>query len=527
MKKNLLALSIAAMVGGLSGVANAQAVITDTTGFGGRLISNAVNFGTLAAPAPGVSATDLQITPSGVGHILFVPYFTTQGSNMTLLNLVNTDQVNGKAVKLRFRGASNSDDLFDITVYLSPGDAWTAYVNANGDLSALNTSDTSCTLPSAAQIKETAGKFSTNRVLNNAAAETREGYVEILNMADIPPRTAPNGANSALYNAIKHVDAKAPCTAAVMNQQAEVLVPFDRVNDPVTRGYSWPTGGLMANWTLVDTSTNASFSGEAVAVRAVGAATNRAAANLVFSPQTTDRSGVVGFAAALTADPLLKNDTVRIASYDLPDLSTPYTSRLVGGLPALNTPEDQARELSDALATTFISNEFITDSSVSFATDWVFSMPTRRYAVALNYAAAPQNRLAFNRVAPTGFATNPYFTEVNTSLNREGTRACVDAGQLVAYDREETTRTSFVISPDDILKFCGETSVLTFNGKASVLGAKLAVQDIPTKFVDGWLNIETNGLNRRGLPVMGYAVAKAVGEKASNFGGTWMHRTSR
>ena len=49
MKKNLLALSIAAMVGGLSGVANA-AVGVDTTGAGGRLIGNTAAFGKLAAP---------------------------------------------------------------------------------------------------------------------------------------------------------------------------------------------------------------------------------------------------------------------------------------------------------------------------------------------------------------------------------------------------------------------------------------------------------------------------------------------
>ena len=51
MRKNLLALSIAAMVGGLSGVANAQAVVTDTVG--GRLVSNLQTFGTLVPPGSG------------------------------------------------------------------------------------------------------------------------------------------------------------------------------------------------------------------------------------------------------------------------------------------------------------------------------------------------------------------------------------------------------------------------------------------------------------------------------------------
>ena len=556
MKKNLLALSIAAMVGGLSGVANAQAVVTDTVG--GRLVSNLQTFGTLVPPGSGPqtltvvgangqpvvapasvtqapAANQLVVTPAGIGHILVVPYFTTQGSHATLLNLVNTDTANGKAVKLRFRGAANSDDLFDITVFLSPGDVWTANVSANGELSALTTADTSCTLPSAAQIKETFGKFSTNRVLDNAAAQTREGYVEILNMADIPPRSIVNAAtgeltNSALYTATKHVNGVAPCTQGVMDAQAQPLSanPLSG-NNPQARGYSWPTGGLMANWTVVDVGTKASFSGEAIAVRAVNAAGVSGAANLVFSPQTGDPVGTTAF--NLTADPLLKLGTVRAASYDFPDLSTPYTTGGTG------TPEDQANALAGALATQFISNEYLTNPAVNFATDWVFSMPTRRYAVAMNYETKTivghGTQIAPNVNYVGGFipavdASN-YFSAANggnVSLNREKTRICVDSRNLLAFDHEEQSRTSFVISPSDILKFCGETSVLTFNGKASVLGASLAVNNIDTKFTDGWLRIATPGLGA-GLPVVGYAVGKAIGPDGGNFGGTWMHRTSR
>ena len=178
MRKNLLALSIAAMVGGLSGAANA-AVLSGNT-------------------VTTTTATRLLINPQGVGHILTVPYFSTQGNNKTLLSITNTDTTNGKAVKLRFRGAANSDDVFDITVFLSPGDVWTADVAADGDISRLVTNDTSCTLPSAQDIKDLGGKFKTNRVQGNAAAQTREGYVEILNTANIPVNTAADS----LYTAI-------------------------------------------------------------------------------------------------------------------------------------------------------------------------------------------------------------------------------------------------------------------------------------------------------------------------------------
>ena len=484
MRKNLLALSIAAMVGGLSGAANA-AVINNV----------------------GTTATGLSINPQGVGHILTVPYFSTQGNNKTLLSITNTDTTNGKAVKLRFRGAANSDDIFDITVYLSPGDVWTADVAADGDISRLVTNDTSCTLPSAQDIKDLGGKFKTNRVQGNAAAQTREGYVEILNTANIPVNTAADS----LYTAIKHVNGKAPCTAATMDAQAVDLVD---ATDAATRGYANPTGGLMANWILVNVDGMASHSGEAVAVRAVNGAGANAAGNIVWFPQTTD-APTVGAANVntLTADPLLQSAgfASEVANYDFPDLSTPYTTTAA-------TPEAQADALAAQLAVTSVVNEYATSNG--FSTDWVFSMPTRRYAVALNYAATGAARLV-TRAAPA--PVSPHFPAASVSLNAAGTLACVTPGTMRGYDREETTQSTFVISPDTAMKLCGETTVLAFNNTgASVLGGLLARNNIKTRGADGWLSINTaHGVP--GLPIIGFSALKANG---ANLGGTWKHRAN-
>ena len=117
MRKNLLALSIAAMIGGVYGMANDAVFLSNAAVPGGT--------GLAAAATP---ATALNPTATGVSHIQTIPYFSTQGGNATLLNITNTDTTNGKAVKLRFRGAANSDDIFDITIFLSPGDVWSAAV---------------------------------------------------------------------------------------------------------------------------------------------------------------------------------------------------------------------------------------------------------------------------------------------------------------------------------------------------------------------------------------------------------------
>ena len=510
MRKNLLALSIAAMIGGVSGMANAAVFKSDAAVLAGAAADPTKDLAAAATPA-----SALNPTVSGVGHILTIPYFSTQGGNATLLNITNTDTTNGKAVKLRFRGAANSDDIFDITIFLSPGDVWSAAVSASGDLSALNTNDTSCTLPSIADIKAQGGLFKTGRVNPaNSNAETREGYVEILNTADIP-------AGSSLFTAIKHVNGKAPCTASVMDAQANDLVAGSATNAPQPRGYSWPTGGLYANWILVNTVDKASFSGEAVAVRAeatVGTAQVNAAGNLVSFPQTTDAPDYTTSTEAapnkvrgFTADPLLQSAAFagQVANYDFPDLSTPYTSGLT--INALGTAA-QATNLATALATKSVVNDYLVGGGASFTTDWVFSMPTRRYAVAVDYAA---KGVLFNDGVKT------HFTRANTSLNATTLQACVTpGGALKGYSREEDTQSTFVISPDTALKLCGETSVLTF-GSEKVLKASIASRIVPVNYAEGWLTV---GLGN-GLPVIGYAATKAAG--ATNLGGTWTHRTSK
>ena len=527
MRKNLLALSIAAMIGGVSGMANAAVFKSNAAVPAGA--------GGVALAASATPATKLSPTVTGVGHILTIPYFSTQGGNATLLNITNTDITNGKAVKLRFRGAANSDDVFDITVFLSPGDVWSAAVSASGDLSALSTSDTSCTLPSIAQIKEEGGLFKTNRVNPaNGAAETREGYVEILNTADIP-------AGSDLYKAIKHDAGKAPCTSSVMDAQNAELVAGDDVNAPSTRGYSWPTGGLYANWIIVNTTDKASFSGEAVAIRAEQANGTNGTGNLVWFPQTADAPSyatsqdVTNPVAGFTADPLLQSTGFKaeVANYDFPDLSTPYTP-LNGANPVVIDAQGtatQATNLANALATKSVVNDYLVGGGASFTTDWVFSMPTRRYAVAVDYA---KKALAFNSGrAADGAAVPPvagstgvtdHFTSVNTSLNAATLQACViPGGAMKGYSREEDTQGSFVISPDSALKLCGETTVLTF-GTTKVLKAAIASRTVKVNYAEGWLNIATNGLGN-GLPVIGFAATKAAGD--TNLGGTWTHRTSK
>ena len=575
MKKNLLSLSIAALIGGLgvAGAANAGVALVGTA------LSGATTADTLA------------ISPAGIGHILLVPYFTAQNGNATLLSVVNTDTVNGKAVKVRFRGAANSDDLLDFQVFLSPGDVWTANVAKGADgRSVLTTADNSCTQPAipAAGVAFGTGRLPATFTAEQKAVQTLEGYVEIFNMADVPPAYADGltrvygadlasagataTATNALYVATKHATSganagKADCTPAVFAQLQKSNGVVTELN-AVAHGLKTPTTGLAGGWAVVNVAgASVAWSGNSSALQAtVGGVA--APGRIVFSAQRADAQ-TAGSVNALTNDPLLREPAgvavppailatapkIVAAQQDLPDLSTPYLTVAASG-----SAFAQAEAVSGAIATRRVINEYLTDSTISAATDWVFSSPTRRYAVAMDYAN--KDALGNTVFAPlftdsgtfgaTGqTVASTFYTAANVTkgTGTEASLLCVQpsTGSFSSFDRSEQQPApgGVVFSPASVapgVQFCGETSVLSFNAggaaAASVLGATIARKDVDATYSAGWATIPTDGLNGaviagpatagNGLPVLGHAFLKATGPvvagKSTNFSITYGHR---
>lgn len=511
MKKKVLALSIAAMIGG---VAHAG-----------------VSFPGVAVAT---TATTLAVSADGIGHQLIVPYFTTNGGNSTLLSIVNTDLVNGKAVKVRFRSAANSDDIFDFQVYMSPGDVWTANVSQAADgKSQLTTNDKSCTVPFSINQPFLTDRLPASASAADKAAWTREGYVEIFNMADIVDNAADT---TDLYTRIKHVGGVAPCLSGAAGGLINAL-QADPANAAAAEGgllnFRAPSTGLMGSWTVINVQgASVAWSGNATAIRANDGAGDAATGRIVFSPQMATAAVNVDM---LTSDPLMRtadvtedvataNPILTAAMFDLPDLSTPYTGVAALAANGVGSPIAQANQVSAALAVKSVVNEYLTDTSIAGATDWTFSMPTRRYGVAVNYNITTAGK----RVYTTG---NNYFAAGNTSV--QGNLVCVAAGALASRDREEQTPTAgFVISPGtpSTLEFCGEVSVLSFNS-TNVLGAAVAAKNIDATYRDGWMSINTPGIGAAGLPILGAAFVKATGPlvagKSTNFGLTNGHRFTR
>lgn len=564
MKKNVLALSIAAMVGGLGFAGAASAAVIPGTSAAGAT----------ATAMSATTASDLQVDPSNMGHMLLVPYFNAQAGNTTVFHVVNTDTKNGKAVKVRFRGASNSDDILDFQLFLSPGDVWTGAVSEGASgVAQLVTNDGTCTAPAIA--KGAATPFNTQRLNSKLSSgekanQTREGYLEIFNMADIPMTTA----GKDLYAAIKHVKGTAPCS--VDGSDARKLLNGIAVRDfsifPAgssaeqearKAGFDTPTGGLMGDWYIMNVAQTTTFAGAATAVAAKTVAGVNGRGNFVHFPQANSIIAA-GTAGTYTSDPLLAagfiwdtaansgaggytakpaSATVVARNYDLPDMSTPYTVVDAAATPLVPVvPSVQADNLTTAIAVTSVTNQYAMDTVVSAKTDWVFSMPTRRYQVAANYDAAT------NGTAYRVFAKNPatpgatdWFHATNTSVDTAG-NICVKADGQQFWDREENTpepgAEEPVFSPSTpgeaaVVRFCGEVSVLTFkDANTSVLGAAVARQNVDEgPYENGWAVVSTaNGT--AGLPILGSSFIKLTNPQAAagtvgTYGITWPHRFTR
>jgi hypothetical protein len=572
MRKSLIAQSVAAVVAGFCVVGTAHAIGALDVG-----APHPVRPGGTANPAAALPpAAQLVVNTDGIGHINLVPYYSVQDGTDTYFNIINTDTVNGKAVKVRFRSAANSDDVFDFTVLMSPGDVFAAAVTTGDDgLPQVRTQDTTCTLPAVVNNRSFVLTRLDPKLSDEAkAVQASEGYIEIFTMADIPPRVAYSATDEDtldLFNSIKHVN-------GVPRDCGSPAVVENLFNDPADAGEANDIGlfrqttGLATNWTVINVGRATAHSGAATAVEGRTLATApdepgvQGYANITFFPQQSgevDATQVNNF----TSDPIFVGGIRRNAAgtgfdavavppvkalfFDFPDLSTPLSP---GALPT-----EQANGLSGALAVTSVSNEYTTEASIDASTDWVFSLPTRRYATAMVYTApatpvVPNYQIFATVDFPATAASLPsslFFTNTNTVVRNSqicllGLQIGVGGAAVVA-DREERTATSdndFEISPGTpgpVRALCGEVSILTFNGKPSLLGAEVAVTDLDTQtFENGWARIGTPGLDQNpdpavvvpgGLPVIGYAAMEIINGDvdgvSANYGQTFPHRATR
>ena len=315
----------------------------------------------------------VNLNPDGLGQVLIYPYYTTRADKAgnvfnSLLSVVNTTST-VKAVKVRFLEGKNSREVLDFNLYLSPKDVWTAAIGpmGTGGGAGVVTTDKSCTIPpipaGGQQFVNFAYTGSSSDSGGSGLDRTTEGYVEIIEMASY-------SAASQTADNVTHVAGVPPGCA----DQTDALGLAEA---------QAPTGGLMGGMSLINVNAGSDYTEDAVALD-----------NFRSIPLYT------------------------AASVPGPDLSNAFPARSFVFANNAVYRSDWAPgpdAVSAVLMHDQIMNEFVLDSATKSGTDWVVTMPTKRFYVSPG----------------TGTPARLFQRNFNTTAG-----ACDDVS-LNIYDREE------------------------------------------------------------------------------------------
>ena len=523
-----------------------------------------------------ISAHAVNSAADDAGEALIYPYYNVNQGNQTFIGVVNTTN-HAKVLKVRFREAVESEDVFDFQLWLSAHDHWTAVLNQINGQVRVSTADLSCTVPQV--INNPSAVFNATRVpaiyTGNVLDRISEGHAEVIEMAALAPHGVVGVGE--LVTAITHVNGvPADCTGPINfnNQGRVVRVEGTAVNNGWGASFNQPLGGVYGISAVFNPLDGTYFTYTAEALE-------QFAAQPIFYPQTEERYDP---GPDHTADLFL--GAVQILNFDLPDLSTPdslegiaapveiigqafssangalpldpdlitrgfYTTDGVGiadnlGNLPLGTPtgSNAARKKRDAVTTALMGVRIINDYLTGdlYDTDWVFTFPGRYLY-----------RLPFNTLT-----TYPMELPFNSVVDRTTGRGCEEFGTNILYGREEEQLIGDNIgfSPGiapDVFALCYEVNVIAVNDPSafgtptSALGSIAVRADATSSQLFGWADfgLENHALRddrggvgiidpdpllgnqfHLGMPVIGFA---AITESKGDVdrGGAFMHKIKR
>ena len=459
-------------------------------------------------------ANAVDLNPDGLGQVLIYPYYTVNKSQDTTFSVVNTDAVNGKAIKVRFLEGYNSREVLDFNVYLSPSDVWTAFVNTIGDDTTgaqITTRDHSCvdgfdnTLPQPFLPFGYDGSLASQGQPADDGPQditrTREGYFEIISMGDIVPGTN-------LYTDTTHVQPGAgPNTEVPPGCGSAAADSGDLVA---------PTGGLMGSGEIVNVGVGTFFGYNAEALDGF-------TSTVLYSDPSR-----------LTPTLQQANDTVATTG-----VARAFVFEKGGALLAADYASGRDAVSAVLMADT-IYNEYFVDPNFGATSDWVITFPTKRFYV--DQGLYPGNTIPPFEAAFSGGVSNVAVTPV-------------------VYDQEEGFRppsqsncpspinpvTCLAHSP--ILPW--EVNVVSFTNTSgtvsAVFGSNLH-RELATYGNAGWTRMDLIGPNNHqlpggvtpagaavtlnGLPAIGFYATNIINVNAqpgllANYSGVFRHRASR
>jgi hypothetical protein len=462
----------------------------------------------LAVAAHSQAAVHLSV--DGHGQVLLFPYYTAQRDNQTLIALINSTS-EAKALKIRFLEGINSRTVMEFNLYLAPEDVWTAGILASapltsGDNTAISAAiasfDSSCTVPQFAAVpgqnlrlkgfvadayigaRDDGGPQSFDR--------TREGHIEVIEMASIPANTQ----NTSLF-------ARIGAGAGGCTELENAWLNSNRA-DPFPLEVMPPSGGIYGAAAILDLNEGSYINYDANAIDG-------------FRNQTLHTAPDSNLPNLSSAEPASSVYFVGGKA-----ITARWGTETVGPNLSLGQRIDA---VSSVLMTNQLEGEWNAELELDAASEWVISFPTKKFytdRALVQTAVAPFQALATAEVCDNGYDSAP--------TNRSG------IGELSLG----TTLPGFPQRPP---LFCFSTNVLTFKQANNVNGSRIlrsALARAPRIFLgstdrNGKMQISFTQNQRpsldnqvnNGLPAIGFWALQilnrnvSTGQAPRNYGGAY------
>ncbi len=411
----------------------------------------------------------IHLSGNGLGQVLIYPYYTTRAGMDTYLSVLNTS-ASFKALKVRFSEGKNGRVVINFNLYLPPHDIWTAAIVNTANGAKIVTADKSCTSPQL----PTDGKEFVNFAFSGAIVEgishsggdgetdsldrTREGYFEIIEMGTIT--------NTSINASISHVGGT-PANCAVVQAVTMDMGPSSAL---IVGGQSaranTATGGLAGTASLINVAGGTDYGYEPTVLEA-------------FAPS------------------LVQNIWNKPGSI-YPDMtSAERTNMVISGGSVVSSNWNHGEDAVSALFMhDSIINEFVLDHGTLSGTDWVVTMPTKRYKVPVHNPTlatdTTQLYSPFTHKIWTGYI---WPNESCEPVSEKDVYAFASfwsrEGGNVVYSANGPP----AAGSDTLL--CWGANVVTFNNSSVFESSNQ--ENIPVNFENGWLRIKFSNIN---IPVL-------------------------
>ena len=424
--------------------------------------------------AVATTAEAVVLNPDNTGQVLVYPYYTVQsaGGNLynTYLSITNTT-TRAKVLKVRFREGKTSAEVLDFNLYLSPNDMWVAAIVPDGTGAGdpariVSGGDLSCTDPPI----PTGGEPFKNFAMTGADAlpgatldRTREGYIEVFEMANLTGTAAANVTHP------NTVGAAPACPNSIMSY----LDPTGGVPAGLVGNLEAPNGGLYGNVTLINVGNGADMGYVAEALDQYSA--------VQYYATVSSTLPVLGLSANPPSSLVLANGTA-------------YSQDFAAS-PSLGSAG--ARAVASVFMHSSVMNDYILDTATASNTDWVMTFPVKREFVNATTAGAP-----FTAVMTTTGACESALFNV---FNRDEQSLPIASGGFSPPPSTATPGTGTLCWESTVISMrntaahtvpAGDSATQRISG---VLGSRntLAVT-VPQNFQNGWMMVTFTGSGATG-----------------------------